>query len=113
MYWPLLPLQVCPTGGPSRYADALTSGRFFDGLVCVFVDKIPVPIFALLIFGSIGMAYYQTQRSPIIPLIMLLLIGGATVTLLPGGAQTAIVVLAVLAVAGIGLAFYTNITNIN
>lgn len=94
------------TPDPSRYADGFTSGEFFQTIVDVFADKLTLPILALLVFGSIGMSYYQVQRSPIIPIIMLVLIGGVTIAAAPGSIGVAVVLLFVLGMAGIGWSFY-------
>lgn len=104
---PPVVLQLCPAGtDPSRYGEAFANGEFFDTLVCVFADKLPLPVLALLVFGSIGMSYYQVQRSPIVPMIMLILIGGTTIALAPASVGTAVVVLFVLGLTGVGWLFY-------
>lgn len=82
--------------------DKLAKGDVFGFAVEVFSGTVPVPILALLVFGSIGTGYYMTQRSFIIPAVMFLLVGGVTVAQVPLQVQSGIVALLVLAVAAIG-----------
>jgi hypothetical protein len=82
--------------------------NFFETLISPFVDTLGIPMTALMIFGSVGLAYYQVQRSVIIPVIMLILIGSVTVAQAPGSAGNAIIALTVVAVASIGYIIYTR-----
>ena len=83
--------------------------NFFEAILYPFVQAFGgVEILALLVFGGIGMAYYQVQRSVIIPVIMLILIGSATLSRAPSSAGNAIIALATLALASIGYILYTR-----
>jgi len=61
----------------------LLEGDIFGFVIDTLTGVIPIPILALLIFGSIGIAFYMTQNSFIIPGIMLMLIGGVTIAEAP------------------------------
>jgi hypothetical protein len=82
--------------------DKLAKGDVFGFAVEVFGGVVPIPIMALMVFGSIGVGYYMVQRSFIIPFVMFLLIGGVTVAEVPLQVQSGLVALLVLALAGIG-----------
>jgi|APHM01.1.fsa_nt_gi hypothetical protein len=84
------------------------SQNFFETLISPFVDTLGVPLLSLMVFGSIGLAYYQVQQSIIIPLVSLLLIGSVTITRAPQSARNAIVALATVSIASIGYVLYTR-----
>jgi hypothetical protein len=82
--------------------------NFFETLIGPFVSTLGIPMTALMVFGGIGLAYYQVQRSVIIPVIMLILVGSVTIGQAPSSAGTAIVALSVVALASIGYIIYTR-----
>jgi len=82
--------------------------NFFEAILYPFTSTLGEPLLALLVFGSIGFAYYQVQKSVIIPVIMLILIGSATLSRAPSSAGNAIIALATLALASIGYILYTR-----
>ena len=61
-----------------------------------------VMILALLVFGTIGAGYYMTQRSIAIPIVMVTLIGGVTITRFPLPAQQGLLGVFVISIAGVG-----------
>lgn len=63
--------------------DDLAGGDIFGVLVEAFTYKWPIPIAAIVIFGSIGAAYYLVQERIIVPLVMLIVVGGVTVARAP------------------------------
>jgi len=82
---------------------------FISGIIAAASSvQTGIPLTALVIFGSIGLAYYQVQRSLIIPVIMLVLVGGVTVSLAPSSAGNAIIGLTVLGLAAVGYIIYTR-----
>jgi hypothetical protein len=82
--------------------DKLLNGDVFGAALEAFAGTVPIPIVALLTFGSIGVGYYMVQRSFIIPFVMFILIGGVTVAQVPLQVQSGLVALLVLALAGVG-----------
>jgi len=81
--------------------DALVEGDIFGAILEAMTAAVPEPILALIMFGSIGTAYYMVQQRFLIPLIMFLLVGGVTFASAPVSFNQAIVVGAVLAIAGV------------
>jgi hypothetical protein len=65
-------------------------------------NAVPVPVLALMVFGSIGIGYYMVQQSFTIPLIMFILVGSITIAQAPVTFTNAITALVVIAVAVIG-----------
>jgi hypothetical protein len=55
--------------------DEILGGDLFGWLVSIFTDAVPLPIVALIVFGTIGLAYYMVQRTFVIPVSMLLIVG--------------------------------------
>jgi len=82
--------------------DQLLRGDLFSVVIKTFESVVPIPLFALLVFGSIGTGYYMVQRSAAIPAVMAILVGGVTIARFPTNVQSGIVALLVLAVAGVG-----------
>jgi len=82
--------------------------NFFEAILYPFTSTLGEPLLALLIFGSIGFAYYQVQRSVIIPIIMLILVGSVTLSRAPSSAGNAIVAMATVALASMGYIIFTR-----
>lgn len=89
----------------------LLEGDIFGFIIDTLTGVIPIPILALLIFGSIGIAFYMTQNSFIIPGIMLMLIGGVTIAEAPPTAFGAIYGVLIVAAAGIGFIVLNRFRN--
>jgi hypothetical protein len=82
--------------------DALVEGDVFGAVLEALTAAVPEPILALVLFGSIGTAYYMVQQRFLIPLVMFLLVGGVTFATAPVSFNQAVIAGAVLAIAGIG-----------
>jgi len=82
--------------------------NFFEAILYPFTSTLGEPLLALLVFGSIGFAYYQVQRSIIIPVIMLILVGSVTLSRAPSSAGNAIVAMATVALASMGYIIFTR-----
>jgi len=82
--------------------------NFFEAILYPFTSTLGEPLLALLVFGSIGFAYYQVQRSIIIPVIMLILVGSVTLSRAPSSAGNAIIAMATVALASMGYIIYTR-----
>lgn len=92
-------LQATPSPSPES---SLLSGDLFQYVIDIFSQSVPIPIVALLVFGSIGVSIYMVTRSFAIPAILFLLIGGVTVTQVPLGIQQGLTAALVLSIAIIG-----------
>jgi hypothetical protein len=90
--------------------DEILGGDLFGWLVDIFTAAVPLPIVALVVFGTIGLAYYMVQRSFVIPVGMLLIVGAVTVAEFPPTFQTATVALAILAFAVTGYVLFNRVT---
>jgi len=84
------------------------ANNFFETLISPFAETLGIPLTALMVFGSIGLAFYQVQQSIIIPLVTLVLVGGVTLSRAPQSAGNAIIGMATLAVASLGYILYTR-----
>jgi hypothetical protein len=82
--------------------DKLIEGDVFGFALDIFTQAVPEPVLALLIFGAVGTGYYMTQRSVAIPLVMVTLIGGVTITEFPLPFQQGIIGVFVIFIAGVG-----------
>lgn len=99
MRLPAVVAQMCTDG--YGLADYLHSFRFVDASVCAYADVVGFPLLATIVYGAVAIPTYLTTGSIMIPVILLLLTGGATVAQLaaPGTALAAIALL----VAGAGV----------
>lgn len=91
--------------------EKLLEGDVFGFIIDTLTGIIPIPILALLIFGAIGVSFYMTQNSFIIPGIMLMLIGGVTIAEAPPTAFGAIYGVLIIAAAGIGFIVINRFRN--
>lgn len=96
---------MIPTGLLQTTVDDLTQ-NFFEAIIGPYADVMGVPVLALMVFGSIGLAYYQVQRKAIIPVITLILVGGVTIGFAPQSAGNAIIALVVVATTALGYILY-------
>jgi len=90
--------------------DEILGGDLFGWLVDIFTAAVPLPIVALIVFGTVGLAYYMVQRSFVIPVGMLLIVGAVTVAEFPPTFQTATVALAILAFTVTGYVLFNRVT---
>jgi hypothetical protein len=89
----MIPLQ--------SYTDLLLDGKIFEAIIGGITSAVPLPVASLLVFGSIGAAYYLIQQRVIIPIVMLILVGGVTVARAPSGFGAGILGVMVLSLAGL------------
>jgi hypothetical protein len=94
-------MSILQTATPNP-SESLVSGDIFQFVIETFSSSVPIPIVALLVFGSMGVSIYMVTRSMAIPVILFLLIGGVTITQVPLGVQQGLTAALVLAIAIIG-----------
>jgi hypothetical protein len=82
--------------------DKLIDGDVFGFGLEIMTQAVPEPILAVIVFGSIGVGYYMTQRSVAIPLVMVTLVGGVTISEFPLPFQQGILSVFIIFIAGIG-----------
>jgi hypothetical protein len=80
--------------------DQLADGRIFEAIVGGLTGALPLPVVALLVFGSIGASYYLVQQRVIIPVIMTILVGGVTIARVPSGFAQGLLAVFVLVLGG-------------
>jgi len=90
--------------------DEILGGDLFGWLVSIFTEAVPLPIVALIVFGTIGLAYYMVQRTFVIPVSMLLIVGAVTVSEFPPTFQTVSVGLAILAFTVTAYVLFNRVT---
>lgn len=78
--------------------------QFWEAITGVFTESAGGAVVIVLVIGGIFAAQYQTQGSPVIPIITLFLVGGAAVV----GAPT-IIIKAVVGVTTITLALVSYV----
>jgi len=77
-------------------------GDIFGAVTEALLASVPLPILALVTFGSIGVSYYMVQQNFLIPLLMFLLVGGVTFVQAPVSFNQAVFAGVILTIAGIG-----------
>lgn len=87
------------TGG---YINEMLNGEVFQALAGPFLDTLGIPLTALMFFGSIGTAYYAVSGKAIMPVIMLIMIGGVTLQFAPPSAARFGIIVLILGLTSIG-----------
>lgn len=80
--------------------DKIADGKIFQAILDGLTSALPLPLVALLTFGTIGAAYYLLQEKVIIPMIMLILVGGITIARAPPGYLAGILGVVIVSLAG-------------
>jgi hypothetical protein len=83
------------------YVDALLRGEVFRALAGPFLDVMGVPLTATMFFGSIGVAYYAVSGKAVMPVIMMILIGGVTLQYAPPSVARFGIVVLILGVTSV------------
>lgn len=86
-------LQLCQTG--MDFADYLGEFMFVQAGVCYQVSRVGLATLGMISYAAVAIPIYLTTGSIMIPLVLLLLTGGATVSQMaaPGVSLAAIVLL--------------------
>lgn len=84
------------------YIEEWLAGNIFKALSGPFIDTVGIPMAALLFFGGIGAAYYANSGRAIMPVVMLILIGGVTLAYAPPTAARFAIITLVLGLASVG-----------
>lgn len=74
----LLQADFCTTG--TSGFEYLLDFEFIKAFACTFADSVGLLTTGLLFYGGISLAIYIRTGTPVIPLILLLLIGGAVMS---------------------------------
>jgi len=82
-----------------RYGDRIGNGEVLDAIISVFVDPLGAPLAALIFFGATGAAFYIVQQRAIIPILMIIMIGGVTLAAIPSAASRVVIMLVLVALA--------------
>jgi hypothetical protein len=88
------------------YADRLLDGEYVDVITDVYTDLLGEPVTALIFFGATGVAFFIYQERAIIPVVMVVLIGGISLSTLPPGPSRVVIILVLLAIASVVYLMY-------
>jgi len=97
---PVYPLQGMCSAGLKGY-EYLTNFEFIKGFTCTFADSMGLLVFGMLVYGGISMSIYIRTGSAMLPLVLLLITGGVTMTQVAGPAVGVATVLLLVFGAGI------------
>lgn len=89
------------TCGPTA-GELLINGKFFDAVVCPFSETMGLAVFALMVYGAIGVALYVYSGNAVLPLTLTVILGSVVITQLPGPAVQLVALLALLLIAAGG-----------
>lgn len=90
----------------NNYADRLIEGDYFGVMTDVYTDLVGEPVAALIFFGATGLAFYMYQERAIVPVVMVILIGGISLSALPPGPSRVVIILVLLTVASVVYLLY-------
>jgi hypothetical protein len=85
-------------GDYATYLEYWLAGQFQDAVICPYQETMTMPVFALFVFGGIGISLYIYADGVSLPLALLVILGGLVVPQLPGPAVQLIAVAALLAI---------------
>ena len=89
-------------GDYATYAEFIREGQMFDALYCPFGDQLGGTLFALMVFGAIGMSLYIYSGSVVLPLVLFLIVGSVIIVQLPSAAVQLVGIVILLGITGIG-----------
>lgn len=75
-------MAVCQSG--TTFAEYLRSFEFIKAFTCSYFDAAGVLTVGLMVYGAIALSIYIRTGSIIIPVVLLLLTGGAVMTQIAG-----------------------------
>lgn len=104
--------MACGDYGPelSSLTSALVDGKFFDAITCAFANEMGGALFALMVFGALGMSLYIYSGSVIVPVVLAIIMGSAILVTLPSSAAqlAGIVILLTVTVGGYLMVLWLN-----
>lgn len=106
---PPIPLQSFCTPGKS-FTDRMADFQFFEGFVCQYADPIGFYTVGMLFYASILISIYITQRSPVLPAVLLLSTGGAIIAQLAAPALPFVMILILANAAGAVTYLYVKLS---
>lgn len=77
-------LQMCESG--MTFADYLHQFDFVPAVVCSYSNRLTLPLLAMMVYAGVAVPIYLRTDSILIPFVLLLLTGGATVGQMAGPA---------------------------
>lgn len=80
--------------------DHLTNFDFVEAITCTYGDSVGVLVMGMLVFGAVILSIYVRTGSVLIPTVLLLTTGGATIALVAPPAVAAATVLLLCSGAG-------------
>lgn len=90
--------------------DQVLGGDLFRLMVDVFTGAVPLPIVALVVFGTVGLSFYMVQRTFVIPVSMFLIVGAVSVARFPPTFQTATAGLSIIAFTTVAYVLFNRVT---
>lgn len=91
-------------GDFSTYVEFIRQDQFWDALYCPFADQVGAPVFALFVFGSVGVSLYVSSGGRVeVPLVVMILVGAAIAPFAPTFVISAAVVLFLVVLPAAGL----------
>lgn len=98
-------MQMCTAGKPGY--EYLYDFEFVKGITCTYADAASLLVVGLMVWGAISMSLYLTTGDVRIPVVLLLLTGGAIVPQLAApGLQLAVIALLVTAASLTTVLYY-------
>ncbi len=94
-----------------QWGEALTSGHFFDAILCPYQTQVGGLVFGLFIYGVVMTALYIRTDSVIAPLVGTMVVGVLIIPQLPAGGLQIIAAVLILALAAGGYFVATQVQN--
>lgn len=100
--------DICESksGGTLSFEQALRNYEFMCAFTGPFLNNMPILILGLITYGAIGTASFIRTGSPMIPYVLLLMVGGAISSQIAGPGIALITVVALSIIGGIPVIAY-------
>lgn len=101
----LLQQQICDAN--TDMGEYLLDFEFIKAFSCTYANELGWLVLGLLVYGGITLSIYIRTGNPIVPAVLVLILGGAVLAQLPAIASPVVMLLLIAVPAGIvAMAYY-------
>lgn len=92
----------------SSLADFISSGDFFDGVVCAFTDSgvVSESLLGFWVISALALGFYFYSGSVVLPLVLAIILGGFWINFVVGPAMAVLTVALLIVIPAAGWILY-------
>lgn len=91
---------------------AVSGGNFQDAVTCAFINDLGPHVWPLMFAGAFIIGAFALTRSPVPPLVLMLIMGPFIVATLPGVAANLLAIGGLFSVPAVMLLIYTRVKHV-